>query len=71
MPKKSPKGRITWNPTTVEVTLCPISKKREKQLLTELGQIFYDLACQFSEEDNKASSTDLNLSGQKTRFEND
>ena len=64
--KKSIKGRIKWNPTTVEIVYCPVNKKRQKQLLTELGQIFYDLACQFSEEDKRASSINLNFSGQKS-----
>ncbi|MCY4644613.1 MAG: hypothetical protein OXB88_08345 [Bacteriovoracales bacterium] len=66
MPKKSPKGRIVWNPTTVEIVPVKVSQKRQKQLLTELGQIFYDLACQFSEEEKRTSSTNFNLSGPKS-----
>ena len=64
MPKKSRKGRIKWNPTTVEMVYHPISKKEEKLLLTNVAQLVYDLICQFSEEDKKTSRTTSNFSGQ-------
>ena len=67
MTKKSSKRRIKWNPTTVAMVYQTISKKEEQLLLTSVAQLIYDLACQFSEEDKKASCTNPNFSGHNKR----
>ena len=65
MPKNLPKGGIAWNPKIVEMAHCQISKKDEQLMLTSVARLIYDLACQFSEGDQKPSSTSSNFSGQK------
>ena len=71
MPKKSPKSRIPWNPRTVEMIPRIIGKKESDLLLTNMAQLIYDLACQFSEEESRASSTISNLLGQKSEVQDD
>ena len=53
-----PRKTKAWKAEKVTLEPYQISKEKQKLLLTELAQIFYDLSCQFHKTSSDATSLD-------------
>ena len=67
MQKRKTKRRAAWNPKHVEMVFKPVREKREKLMFENLGRLFYDEFCQFSEK--SLSQNSPNFSGSKKETE--
>lgn len=45
--------KVTWSAKKIKIVQHKISKQEGKQLLTEIAEILYDLACQLQHNQNK------------------
>lgn len=54
MTKKS--RRSNWSANTIEILEKKIKKREHKRMLTEIAELFYDLACQIQHNQKKNSS---------------
>lgn len=55
-------GGSRWNAQSIELIPYEIDSREQKQNLTEIAELFYDLACQFSKRKDHVTSAEPNLS---------